>query len=48
MSYDPNSNDHTKFHESSLSTIMGQGAVEWMSLNRSAQTCKKLKHAFPA
>jgi hypothetical protein len=48
MSYDPNSNDLTTFHNSSLSAIMGQGVVEWMSLSRSAQTRKKLKHTFPA
>jgi hypothetical protein len=48
MSRDPDVNDHTIFHKSSLWAIMGQRAVGWMSLNRSAQTRKKLKHAFPA
>ena len=48
MSRDPHVNDLTIFHKSSLWAIMDQGAVGWMSLNRSAQTRKKLKHTFPA
>jgi len=48
MSRDPYVNDHTNFHNSSFSTDIGQGAVEWMSLNRSAQPRKKLKQISPA
>ena len=47
MSRDPSAN-HTNFHEASLTTIMGRGAVGWMHLNRSARTRKKLKYTFPA
>ena len=48
MSRDSDGNDRVVFHKICLSSIIGQGAVEWMSLNRSAQARKKLKQAFPA
>lgn len=45
MNHYPGGNGRTVFHKSSLWSIMGQGAVEWMHFNRSAQACKKLKYA---